>query len=45
MVALAKKFKLPVRFIGIGESMEDLMEFNAREFSRALLPDNFGEKV
>ena len=45
VVALAKKFKLPVRFIGIGESMEDLMEFNAREFSRALLPDNFGEKA
>ena len=43
MVALAKKFKLPVRFIGIGESMEDLMEFNAHDFSRALLPDNFGE--
>ena len=45
VVALAKKFRLPVRFIGIGESMEDLMEFNARDFSRALLPDNFGEKA
>ena len=45
MVALAKKFKLPVRFIGIGESMEDLMEFNARDFSRALLPDNFSDKA
>ena len=44
VVALAKKFKLPVRFIGIGESMEDLMEFNARDFSRALLPVNFGDK-
>ena len=43
VVALAKKFELPVRFIGIGESMGDLMEFNARDFSRALLPDNFGE--
>lgn len=42
VVALAKKFELPVRFIGIGESMSDLVEFNARDFSRALLPDDFG---
>lgn len=39
VIALAKRFGLPVRFIGIGESMEDLMEFSARDFSRALLPD------
>ncbi len=45
VVALAKKFRLPVRFIGIGESMEDLVEFNARDFSRALLPENFGDKA
>ena len=45
MVALAKTFKLPVRFIGIGESMDDLMAFNAHDFSRALLPDNFGENA
>lgn len=45
VIALAKKFKLPVRFIGIGESMEDLMEFNARDFSRALLPEDFGAKA
>jgi fused signal recognition particle receptor len=36
LVALAQKFKLPVHFIGVGESVEDLAPFTARDFSRAL---------
>ncbi|MEM9243539.1 MAG: signal recognition particle-docking protein FtsY [Pseudomonadota bacterium] len=34
--ALAKKLNLPVRFIGIGESIDDLRVFNAEEFINAL---------
>lgn len=34
--ALAKQFGLPVRFVGVGEGIEDLRPFNADEFSRAL---------
>lgn len=34
--ALAKKFGLPVRFIGVGESIEDLQVFNAKQFIQAL---------
>ncbi|MCF6234983.1 MAG: signal recognition particle-docking protein FtsY [Gammaproteobacteria bacterium] len=34
--AIAKKTGLPIRFIGIGESIDDLREFNAAEFVDAL---------
>jgi fused signal recognition particle receptor len=34
--AIADKLKLPIRFIGIGESIEDLRHFNADEFVSAL---------
>jgi fused signal recognition particle receptor len=37
LVALAAKFGLPVHFIGVGESLEDLAPFDARAFSRALV--------
>lgn len=37
LVAIAKKFNLPIHFIGVGESIEDLHEFDAGEFSRALV--------
>jgi fused signal recognition particle receptor len=36
LVALAAKFKLPVHFIGVGENVEDLAPFSARDFSRAI---------
>lgn len=36
LVALAARFGLPVHFIGIGEGVEDLAPFTARDFSRAI---------
>ncbi len=36
LVALAEKFKLPVHFIGVGEGVDDLAPFTARDFSRAI---------
>jgi fused signal recognition particle receptor len=36
--ALAEQFKLPIRFIGVGEGIEDLRPFVASEFVDALLP-------
>jgi fused signal recognition particle receptor len=35
--ALAKKFEVPVRFIGVGEQVDDLNRFKADEFVDALL--------
>jgi fused signal recognition particle receptor len=36
LVAIADKFRLPVHFIGVGESVEDLEPFTARDFARAV---------
>ena len=34
--AIAKKLNLPIRFIGVGEKIDDLKPFNAKEFVNAL---------
>ena len=36
LVAIADKFKLPVHFIGVGETADDLEPFTARDFARAI---------
>ncbi|MEJ2624621.1 MAG: signal recognition particle-docking protein FtsY [Pseudolabrys sp.] len=37
LVAIASKFGLPVHFIGVGEGVEDLSPFTAREYARAVV--------
>ena len=37
LVAVSEEFRIPVHFIGIGEKIEDLQEFNAKEYSKSLL--------
>ncbi|HUO05292.1 MAG TPA: signal recognition particle-docking protein FtsY [Candidatus Binataceae bacterium] len=39
VVAIAERLKVPVRFVGLGEGMEDLREFDRREFVEALFSD------
>ena len=39
LFSIASKLGLPIRFIGVGESIDDLRPFNAREFVAALLED------
>ena len=34
--AIADQFNLPIRYIGVGEKIEDLRTFNAQEFIDAL---------
>ncbi len=36
LVALAHKFGLPIHFVGVGESIDDLTEFDAQNFAQAL---------
>jgi fused signal recognition particle receptor len=36
LVAIAEKFGLPVHFIGVGESVDDLEAFSARDFAKAI---------
>ncbi|MEL6946544.1 MAG: signaling recognition particle receptor family protein, partial [Pseudomonadota bacterium] len=37
MVAVAARYKLPVYFIGVGEGVEDLEPFEARDFARSIV--------
>ena len=39
IAALAKTRPIPIRFIGVGEGIEDLRPFNARDYAEALLGD------
>ncbi len=41
--ALADKFSVPIRFIGVGEAQEDLQPFVASDFVQALLNSEPGE--
>jgi fused signal recognition particle receptor len=36
LVALAEKYKLPVHFIGVGEGIDDLAPFAAKDFAQAI---------
>lgn len=36
LVAIADKYKLPVHAIGVGEGIDDLQPFDARDFARAI---------
>ncbi|MDX8390165.1 MAG: signal recognition particle-docking protein FtsY [Mariprofundaceae bacterium] len=36
---LADKFVLPIRYVGVGESLEDLLPFDAENFVSGLLPE------
>jgi fused signal recognition particle receptor len=37
LIPIALELKLPIRYVGVGENLEDLQPFNAREFVEALL--------
>jgi fused signal recognition particle receptor len=39
VAAIAKQHPIPLQFIGVGEGVDDLRPFVAREFVEALLPD------
>ncbi|MDD6735813.1 MAG: signal recognition particle-docking protein FtsY [Clostridiales bacterium] len=36
VVSIAKERNIPVKFVGVGEGIDDLQEFNADDFARAL---------
>jgi fused signal recognition particle receptor len=36
LVSIAARFKVPVHFVGVGESVDDLAPFSARDFARAI---------
>jgi fused signal recognition particle receptor len=42
IVAIADRLRLPVRYVGLGEQLEDLRPFDAREFVEALFSETEG---
>jgi fused signal recognition particle receptor len=42
VVAVAKELGIPVRYTGVGEGLEDLLAFSAKEFVEALTGDQSG---
>ncbi len=38
VVAIARELAIPVRFVGVGEALDDIARFDAEEFARGLLP-------
>lgn len=43
VIAISDQLHIPVRFIGVGEKMEDLQDFHVVEFIDSLLPENFSD--
>jgi fused signal recognition particle receptor len=42
LFALAREFGIPIRFIGLGEKLDDLRVFDPEAFVDALLPERLG---
>ena len=41
LISIAKKYQIPIHFIGLGEKQDDLHVFNAKNFSYSLLGLDF----
>ena len=39
VIAISKGQHIPVKFIGVGEGIDDLQEFNSQDFAKALFED------
>ena len=37
VIAVAQALQIPVKFIGVGEQMDDLMPFDSKSFAEALI--------
>ena len=44
VLQLVDRFGLPVRYIGVGETLEDMMPFDATDFVNGLIPDIGADK-
>ena len=44
LIGISKKYNNSYTFFGVGEKVDDLIDFNAKDFINALIGNNFGEK-
>lgn len=42
IIGISNELKIPIRYVGIGEKIEDLRDFNARQFAQALFSKDEG---
>lgn len=40
VIGLSKELQIPIKYVGVGEKINDLQKFNARDFARALFSKN-----
>lgn len=45
ILSVCEEHKIPVRFVGVGEKVDDLREFDAEEFSEALFSATSGDET
>ncbi len=43
LISIANKYEIPISYVGLGENVEDLVEFNARDFARSII--NFDSQL
>ena len=37
LISIANKYEIPISYVGLGEKVDDLVDFNSRNFSRSIL--------
>jgi len=37
LISIAKKFEIPIYFVGLGEKVDDLYEFDAKNFAKSMI--------
>ena len=37
LIGIAEKYEIPINYVGLGENVDDLVEFNAKEYSKSIL--------
>jgi fused signal recognition particle receptor len=42
VTAIARELKVPIRFVGVGEKIDDLLEFSADDFVETLFSPDRG---
>jgi len=45
VVAIASELEIPVKYLGLGESLEDIVEFDPRQFVEALLCEDSADRM
>lgn len=45
VIGIKEELQIPIKFVGVGEGIDDLREFDSADFAAALFSDTFGEEA